>query len=87
MMDILLDKQLYNCVIDEYWTEDAEAVATVTVTYQEIFRRCNGYQALDRVGVSQFYLNEGGDPKATRVLTKKEALAFMDADEFNGRKN
>jgi hypothetical protein len=63
--------------------EKEEPEETVTVTYGELFNRCQ----VNDLGINIYYLNEGGDPRAQKVITKSQALQFMSEPEFEGRKN
>jgi hypothetical protein len=63
--------------------EDEKPEETVTVTYGELFNRCQ----VENLGISIYYLNEGGDPSQQKVITKSQALNFMSESEFEGRKN
>lgn len=56
----------------------------VTVTYLELFKRCDD-RYFHCMGVNIHYLNEGGDPTALKDLPKSHALIFMSEEEFAGR--
>tara|TARA_R110002074_G_scaffold51396_4_gene130054 strand:+ start:1697 stop:2071 length:375 start_codon:yes stop_codon:yes gene_type:complete len=88
IMDVLLDENLYNCVIiDDDRVDEDEPM--VTMTYREIFRRTDdrrsGESILNIMGVNPYYLNEGGDPTEVKDLTWSQVADIMVRDEFENR--
>ncbi len=86
IMDTLLDKSLYNCVLTDWWDND-KPEETVTLTYKEIFKRVSNGSFLSDMGINEWRISEGGDPYETKTLTKTNALLFMGEEEFEARKN
>tara|TARA_R110002167_G_scaffold45083_1_gene135512 strand:+ start:1426 stop:1800 length:375 start_codon:yes stop_codon:yes gene_type:complete len=88
IMDVLLDENLYNCVIiDDDRVDEDEPM--VTMTYREIFRRTDdrrsGESILNIMGVNPYYLNEGGDPTEVKDLTWSQVADIMVRNEFENR--